>query len=110
MSYLDWKVGDKVVCVKRINPAVRIPNAVYPHYQGVYTIREIRDDNRKDGALTVLLSEIDNAHFIGVRLKGAFGYREPGFPHTGFRPVQTRKTSIAIFTAMLDSAKRSVRA
>ena len=110
MSYLDWHVGMKVVCVKRVDPRIRVKGGRYPDYRGIYTIRQIRDDKRKDGALTLLLHELDNSDFIGVQIGNRYGYLEPGFPHHGFRPLQTRKTDISIFTAMLHGAKERERA
>lgn len=103
--YLDWKVGDKVACIasaERISAMQALnPGSNYPRADGVYTIREIRDDNYIDGRLTLLLVEIDNSHFIGVETEYGYGYKEPGFPITGFRKVQPRKTDISIFTALL---------
>lgn len=114
MSYLDWKVGDNVVCIasaERISVMQALnPGSNYPRSGGVYTIREIRDDNRIDGRLTLLLVEIDNSHFIGVKTDSGYGYKEPGFPVTGFRKVQRRKTDISIFTAILHGQRDKVRA
>lgn len=101
MSYLDWKVGDRVVCLKHVNPSVRVPRGNYPECGGVYAIREIRDDNHSDGHLTILLVGIDNRHLIGVRRGNTYGYKEPGFPIHGFRKIDPRATDISIFTAML---------
>jgi len=110
MNYRDWHVGMRVVCIKRVNPRTRISGARYPDYRGIYTIREIRDDKRKDGLLTILLREIDNSDFIGVLLPNGYGYLEPGFPANAFRPVQPRKTDISIFTAMLHDRHQKVSA
>lgn len=113
-QYLDWKVGDRVACIvsaERIALMNAIlPDAQYPQSGGVYTIREIRDDKRADGHLTLLLAELDNGHFIGVRTDRGFGYKEPGFPINGFRKVQPRKADISIFTAMLHDKRSKVDA
>ena len=113
-QYLDWKVGDKVVCIasaERISAMQDLtPGSNYPCSGGVYTIREIRDDNSSDGRLTLLLVELDNSHLIGVKTNNGYGYKEPGFPVTGFRKVQPRKTDISIFTAMLHDQRQKVPA
>lgn len=114
MSYLNWHVGMKVVCVaspERIAAGMRrMPGAIYPAHNGIYTIREIRDDaqwNKGASSIVLLLAEIDNSHFIGTHsADNTYSYVEPGFNVRGFRPVQTRKTDISIFTAMLNPQKQ----
>lgn len=109
MSYLNWHVGMKVVCVaaqERINAIVAsLPGSVYPTSGKIYTIREIRDDSPLTNGKTqivVLLCEIDNSHLVGRVLKpGTKCFVEPGFNPNGFRPVQTRKTDISIFNRIL---------
>lgn len=101
MSYLDWKVGDRVVCIASAERIALMqstrPGSNYPASKSVYTIREIRDDADLGGSLCVLLGEVSNAHLIGRP-----GYiREPGFPLHGFRKVHPRKTDISIFIAIL---------
>lgn len=115
MSYLDWHVGMKVVCIASAETIANmmrvIPDAIWPAHGVVYTIREIRDDGaitNTDSRVVVLLSEIDNSHFIGVRRGNQFGYVEPGFSASGFRPLQHRKTDISIFTAMLHDQRQKV--
>lgn len=107
-NYTSWHVGMKVVCIATPEQiavvASRLPAANYPKPDGVYTIREIRDDAvyGAGGVIVLLLNEIDNSHFIGTGVKGKyFNYVEPGFRIKSFRPVQTRQTSIEVFTAML---------
>lgn len=112
--YLDWKVGDRVACVVSADRIALmsslIPEARYPSSDGIYTIREIRDDNRADGLLVLLLTEVDNRHLIGVQNQFGYGHKEPGFPIIGFRKVQPRKTDISIFTAMLHGKRSEVDA
>jgi len=118
MSYLDWKVGDRVVCVGTAEGIARmqalIPEATMPESGGIYTIRAIRDDRdirHRDGAeLSLLLAEIDNRHMVGRARDGWKCYREPGFPLRGFRKVQPCKTDISIFTAMLHDQRQKERA
>ncbi len=117
-SYAHWHVGMKVVCVVSQEDIDRsqsyaAPGSVYPISNGTYTIREIRDDfkwRRGDHHIVLLLQEIDNRHLIGLRVGTQYCYVEPGFPITGFRPVQTRKTDISIFTAMLQGDHSKVDA
>lgn len=104
---MSFHVGQKVVCVLAAKPATmaRIPNGVWPVKGSVYVIREIRDDYREDGLLTILLREIDNSHLTGLSF-GEWGraYREPGFHERGFRPV--RETSIECFRVHLAPIKQ----
>ena len=68
----------------------------------VYTIREI---GHWRNALVVWLAEI-----VRPIATGEEKYGEPGYAVARFRPAQTRKTDISIFTAMLDVAKERERA
>jgi len=104
-DYTHWHAGMKVVCIGK-RPANVEADAVYPVVGEVYTIRELRDDapRGRDG-IVVLLMEISNTHFIGKTTPGGHAYLEPGFDPNGFRPVQTQKTDISIFEAMLTGAK-----
>lgn len=98
MSYLDWHVGMKVVCVSADSGSRH-----KPIFEGrVYTIRRVWPHplTREIG---VLLQEVVN------EIHPSYGI-ERGYRAKRFRPVQTRKTNIAIFTAMLDGAKERERA
>jgi hypothetical protein len=109
MSYLDWKAGDKIVCIAeqaKIDAIhATLPGSVYPKSGSVYTIREVRDDSPMTGGreqIVVLLSEIDNSGMIGsAPLPGKRCFVEPGFNPKGFRPVQTRTTDISSLQALL---------
>lgn len=97
-QYLDWKVGDKVVCVDDAeNGAYDSPEFVAVggldglRKDAVYTIRSVGPDP-EDGFLSVWLEEIYRQTFRGV---------ETGYAIQRFRKVQPRKTSIAIFERML---------
>jgi hypothetical protein len=101
MSYLDWKVGDKVVCVDNSRP----PNyhgvlTVLPEIGVVYTIRRIAPFTWSTGTsgVGVWLEEITRS------TKNPRGSEQP-WGASRFRPVQTRKTDISIFTAMLKPSK-----
>ncbi|MHA6684469.1 hypothetical protein [Mesorhizobium sp. A556] len=104
-QFLDWKAGDKVVCVKRIVADVWA-GEILPLVGAVYTIREIA------------VSVTDGQESVGIRLKEVVNaprqysnaFAEALWPIQAFRPVQTRKSDISIFTAMLHGAKRSVSA
>lgn len=92
MSYADWKVGDRVVCVDASNMDFRQGEEL-PKQGSVYTIREIRDLGR---GVAVRLNEIVNPPKVYRP-----GVMECGFFARRFRKVQPRKTDIAIFKAML---------
>jgi len=101
-----FEVGQRVVCVGGKSPSgpnsvstaeARAAGARLPDRGAIYTIRQI--DDWPDRTL-ILLEEVCNRHLIGRR----FGYIEPGFWSGAFRPVIERKTSIAVFEAMLHRA------
>lgn len=88
MSYLDWKVGDRVVCI--VNSCVRINDLGLPGF-------------RKGQTFTI--TELIWVEPYGLFL--AFKERDPrNTAHVkGFRKVQTRKTSIACFEAILNGQR-----
>lgn len=97
MSYHDWHVGMKVVCVDASMRNYNPPNygTTIHDLNGleegrVYTVRDICDF---DGVIAVRLKEI-------FRLPTSLG-REAPYAAARFRPVQKRKTDISIFKAML---------
>lgn len=98
-QYLDWKVGDRVVCV---DANVKGPFHK-PLVKGrVYTIRKILAHPKTDD-IGVTLDEIVNDIHPTCGLERCYEIRR-------FRKVQPRKTDIGIFTAMLHSADQKVRA
>lgn len=117
----EWfHVGQKVVCVasgEAIAARLRAfgGKAKYPVHNGIYTIREVRDDTpwmngfvRKRGDnVVVLLAEIENGCLIGTQ--PCFRI-EPGFDPTGFRPLRKRSTDISCFKEMLSPKKQEVEA
>ena len=103
MSYLDWHVGMKVVCV--IGGGHRWHEDMESLAEGgVYTIRGM-NINPATGNLNVLVDEIRNP-----ARQCAEGFGEPYYGARRFRPVQTRKTDISIFEAMLTGARPKVPA
>ena len=101
MSYLDWKVGDKVVCVDAQN--IPFPAGSKNLVEGdVYVIRSIH--------ICPLTED------VGLRLESIrncinpFTGNEYAYRISRFRPLQTRKTDISCFTAMLTPKKQRVRA
>ena len=118
INIADWHVGMKVVCVvgPEIIAAMQaiIPAGNCPQHNHVYTLREIRDDapwRHGERHIVVLLQEIDNSHLIGqYGPHDAYAYVEPGFNPRGFRPAQTRKTDISVFTAMLHDQRQKAPA
>lgn len=88
----DWHVGQLVVSIGDWGRVARNhPKAVFPIQGCIYTIRSIEHCRNGSDLLFFLLEEIVNP-------KG-FSY-EPSFAARGFRPL--RKTSIEVFTAMLN--------
>ncbi len=113
MSYRDWHVGMKVVCVGYEGHTRSAEwwkqwreywGIACPQRGEVYTIREMR--MALDGHLRVRVDEIVNP--IISFTDGPD--QEPWFHALSFRPVHTKKTDISIFTAMLTGAKQTERA
>lgn len=108
MSHLDWHVGMKVVCVG-CEGTPKPPGfweqwekgwgIVKPHRNEVYTIREMRISPA--GRLHLRLVEVINP---SIEFTDA-PRQEPWWDAAAFRPVQTRKTDISVFTAMLTGSK-----
>lgn len=97
-NYTSWHVGMKVVLIDdNWGPRHDITLGVVDPVKGVvYTVRSVQMSPSGSGFVCITLNEIRNPILkyrssTGERLYRA--YR--------FRPVQTRKTSIEIFTAML---------
>lgn len=93
-DYTSWYVGMKVVCVKTGPWDSGMPGEVCPACGEVYTIRDIVPPDEVDSGIGIRLVEIVNPeieHWV-----------ECSFLAGNFRPVQTRKTDISIFEAMLN--------
>lgn len=86
MSYLDWHVGMKIVCVDNVDDELP-PN---PKCGQVYTISWI---GAAEDVIMVDLLELPNPD-------SADFYR--GYSADIFRKVQPRKTDISCFTAILN--------
>lgn len=107
MSYLDWHVGMKVVCV----------DASAANYDPLgYTSPPIPDLNGlKEGRIYTIREVVDFYGVVGIHLQEIVrpltrrGIEVP-YAAARFRPVQTRKTDISIFTAMLHGTKECERA
>lgn len=115
-NYTSWTVGMKLECIATAEQVAarreKIPGAKIAVSQGIYTIREIRDDapwRRGDHHIVVLLQEIDNSHLVGGSYEhGKYCYVEPGFGAHYFRPVVTRKTDISIFQSILSNPHKKL--
>lgn len=115
-THRDWHVGMKVVCIQGIMPQAygsislrgqtvgTAPDPHYPEQGAIYTVRHINPID-VDYVL-ILLEEVRNDHLQSF-IRGGL---EPGFDAKYFRPVQPRKTSIDVFTAMLTDQRRKVEA
>lgn len=95
MSCLDWHIGMKVV-LREGAPLGFYEGWTYPRFGQVYSIRQIFLS--KAGIPCIRLREVLNRD-----LRAGF---EPGFACKWFRPVQTRKTDISVFTALLNGQKQ----
>lgn len=97
-AYLDWKVGDSVVCVSQ--PEDKGWGYERPIVNHVYTLRRIGVSVA--GAVTVKLNEIVNPEreYPSARFGPLYG--EIGFQAKHFRPVIKRTTDISIFRALLN--------
>jgi hypothetical protein len=106
-DFTSWHVGMKVVCTYDYDVASLRARGTYcarcsfPVRNGIYTLRRI---GSIEGHVAILLAEIVNP--IGDIRLGFNG--ESGFYAKHFRPAQTRKTDISIFTAMLRPIKETV--
>lgn len=103
MSYLDWHVGMKVVCIEMNvrNADVRLfPDL--PQKGRVYTVSRIT--TAFTGEIGIQLREV-NTPIVGRKHK-----KQGLFPARWFRPVQKRKSDISIFTAMLNDQRSKVPA
>lgn len=110
MIYRDWHVGMKVVCVGGDGVGSRSPEwwaawrqdwgVTFPERGEVYSIRDMRVDRM--GNLRIRLAEVINP--VVEFTDGPS--QEPWFHAWSFRPVQPRKTDIAVFTAMLTGAEQ----
>lgn len=108
MSYLDWHVGMKVVCIDIPWPAHAADCAAkgcrFPEPGRIYTIREI-GVAKDDGKVYVRLCEIVNPR-VNQRPWPA---GEPRFGARRFRPLVSRKTDISVFQQMLSPSKIDAR-
>jgi hypothetical protein len=94
---MSYQVGQQVVCVDdRFSDHEVWRRAVrsFPKLYGIYTIREIIED---DGLFGFCFYELSNP-----RAPFYNGFLEPAFNAGNFRPV--RKTSIEIFRKLLTPA------
>ena len=101
MSYLDWKVGDTVVCV---DAGPSEPDAEwYPGEEPVvgktYTIDAIFPDFK--GVMCITCVGLKRSPMAVL----TFGTDRIGYGVWRFRKVQPRTTDISLFTAMLTGAK-----
>ena len=105
-SYLDWQVGDKVVCVDSVwhgNPASGHP---CPLVAGeVYTIASIGSGTGfyRSFVRGILIDLVE------VKNPDAPYIDTAGFCAERFRKVQPRKTSIAILERFLNDANAPIR-
>ena len=104
MSYLDWKVDDKIVGIEE--PMDRGWGYERPKQGRIYTIRQIGVG--RDGNVGVKLVEIVNEKRDYPSVYGGISYGEVSFVASSFRRVEPRKTSIAIFERFLTDTKAPI--
>lgn len=94
----NFRVGQKVVCVRSWENLYGHKNISGPLEGEIYTIREIGfiHPDRPD-ILTVRLAEIVNSELDSEE----YGKWEPSFAAYRFRPLVERKTDISCFTKLL---------
>ena len=109
MSYLDWKAGDKLVCVSTWKSSIECdPGCVEvgPVEGQIYTIRSMVSALEKDGEqIGVRLVEFINPQNPRRRPDHG-GSQEVGFRAARFRPVQKRNADISVFTALLNPSDK----
>ena len=106
-----FRVGQKVACIRFFDNPLLSPEVrailQFPVVGATYVIRDIGDccvnATIQSG---VRLQEIINPSYTTAR----FGFREPFFRACDFRPIVERKTSIEVFTRMLNSNKQEIEA
>ena len=107
MSFRDWQVGDRVVCV---DSPINIPAAFYgterlPKTGVEYTIREIGPfASPMYSEVLIRLQEL-----VNPPLDYEGGFMEAAFSAFRFRKVEPSKTSIAILERFLLNPNAPVR-
>lgn len=91
-EYLDWKVGDEVVCLHTFKEIYH--GETGPVEGGIYHIRNFEVDGE---GVCIRLVEIVNPLICGFD-----GKEEAAFVASAFRKVQKHKTDISVFKAMLN--------
>lgn len=107
-----FRVGQRVVAIKTeqqpLEGIVVLEAPIIPEVGRVYTIREIMI-GIVGGAVCVKLHEIPDQK-INILANGEHRLGSVVFEASGFRPIVSRPTSIAVFQAMLTGKKAGVEA
>lgn len=98
MSYLDWHVGMKVVCVNASADTGKCWDDDQPQEGATYTLSAVMIDD--DNEIVVHMEELSRS----PRAKAFWG-PAIGYGAFRFRPIQKRTTSIEIFRALLNPSK-----
>ncbi len=103
---INFHVGQKVVCIRGLEPGSGYGWEIQPEINEVYTIRDI-DCEREScpDPIGLRLVEIVNKPALYY---GCVEPSEGSFGSSRFRPVVERKTDISIFTEMLHSVPERV--
>lgn len=100
----DWVVGDKIICVNDIftNENIGHPQDKRPTAGNKYTIRSIRFNEELNSVQVRLVEIVNPVRRYGY--KSGVKQEEGAFNISRFRKLQTKKTSIEIFKAMLNKS------
>lgn len=103
----NFRVGQKVVAVKRADIKTDGAASTSVKHGKVYTIRAIRTAVRTNGSVMtgLIFDEIRD----DIKTIGYLTY-EVDYDFRFFRPAVTRKTDISIFKAMLNTAPETAGA
>jgi hypothetical protein len=96
MSYMDWKAGDKVVCIRRGTERMAVDTAMN---------RASSKVGRHTDPRVVFFADLRVRPFCEESIRSANTatprWQRASFGASRFRPVQTRKTSIEVFERLL---------
>jgi hypothetical protein len=103
----NFVAGQKVVCVDTgLKGVIPLTPVVFPEKGKIYTIERI---GAGELGVYLILQEIGEQHGA-FEIDGSVWTCFVGFDPECFRPLETRKTDISVFTRMLNPSKEQVPA
>lgn len=107
---MSFRIGQKIVSIRTHarQPEYHFPDECLPVRHQIYTVRSVGawHPHYPDFATVRLVEIVNREHYRWELLNEV----ELFFYAQDFRPLQTRKTDISIFTAMLDGHRHEVPA